>query len=258
MLKFISTFFDCLYEKKFKEEIGKFIIVTNLIYILVKNNCHPNPCENGGTCIDKYFYLDEGHGSNGASYDDTSEQISTGHIEANAFTANEALSEHNPLDTGIPNDMEPNDMSIEQHDKLRAIFKRESKDYNDSGKTLENEYYIQLGKHGNDKNLQERHVESLDLKDRNLLRHEKRDIDRTIFDDFINVEKSFNKYSRYANLRNKNNTNDRNFGELEYIVRNRREDEYLPSGINKNDLNFYGFACICPIRFKGQKCEGEY
>ena len=67
------------------------------------------------------------------------------------------------------------------------------------------------------------------------------------------------KYIKPTNLLNQDNvTFNENFGELQYSKKKKRASEpVLPINVNRNDLDFYGFACICPIRFKGLKCEGN-
>ena len=78
-----------------------------------------------------------------------------------------------------------------------------------------------------------------------------------IFNNFIDKEK--HKYIKPMNLLNQDNiTFNENFGELQYSKKKKRATEpVLPINVNRNDLDFYGFACICPIRFKGLKCEGN-
>ena len=63
------------------------------------------------------------------------------------------------------------------------------------------------------------------------------------------------KYTKRKNTEVK--SRDLSSGDLLANKRRKRHDEHLPPGINKNDLDFYGFACTCAQNYKGQKCDGK-
>lgn len=64
----------------------------------------------------------------------------------------------------------------------------------------------------------------------------------------------FFKYSKHANLPPSTAMLD---GELAFLERRRREDDMLPEGVDQSMLDAYGFACACPLGFKGLKCESK-
>ncbi|XP_047145868.1 neurogenic locus Notch protein isoform X1 [Hydra vulgaris] len=188
-----------------------------------RSNCHPNPCENEATCIDKYYYLDDTKSDDSSFYNKDSSHdnvVSKSSEIEGEFMAEHGFGEQNPI-------KQINDMSMES--KAKYLYKRSINTTMNSGlvillrsKVKSNLRSVYLKKSSKDE----------------LMKH-----------NFTNLHNSLSSY--FIKKQVKSN-NDNEYSDKNRIKRN--EDD-LPSGVNKNDLNFYGFACICPMRFKGHKCE---
>ena len=204
---------------------------------LEKSNCHPNPCENEGTCIDKYYYLDDIKSDNSFYIKDSSHEnvVSKSSDIEGDFMAEHGFGEQSHI-------KQINDMSVEQRLKNKYLFKRSINGTLDDDTNLLNvntskiKFVSSVDNSTHHKDTVKKHLKhTLDLENRSL--------------DMLLSSHFTQKYTRSDNE-----------GELPYLkilnIKRAKRNEYdLPSGVNKNDLNFYGFACICPIRFKGHKCE---
>ena len=291
----------------------------------MKSNCHPNPCENGGTCIDKYYYLDGVPDPDIPTIDDNSAVPTQRYpIPHGIKHTSQYISMHTMVDPGIPQTIKTNDMSTGSFGHFEVFRRNEVEKLNSSSPSLLEQYFLKEGDGPNQlnssfverNNILEIHNRTLskrsyishrkhfskrklkemsDYSDHKVYqnsyvknngnrskRHEKLSENSTynkrralvkklvkrstpdskiltdIFNNFIDKEK--HRYIIPMNLLNQDDiTFNENFGELQYSKRKRRASSelVLPINVNRNDLDFYGFACICPIRFKGLKCEGN-
>lgn len=237
------------------------------------------------------------------------EASNTGDKEENMPTAHSTFSSRsieelhpNPLFGVLPEQLQPNDISIEQREKMR-MFRRNkvanptNNNFQENSNNIKNNTF----KHILHDNEPEEMISKRSKLTKHYVKHKKlrhsvndtytdkediknifrRDIenesekDNDIFNEFLNNEKSYLEYTRIANLLYKENKEEQKFGQMLDQMRRKRntevrrkrrsatgrkirsESDMLPSRVSKNDLNFYGFACICPLRYKGQKCEGK-
>ncbi|XP_065651564.1 neurogenic locus notch homolog protein 2 isoform X4 [Hydra vulgaris] len=186
-----------------------------------KSNCHPNPCENEATCIDKYYYLDDSKSDDSSFYNKDSSHDNV--VSKSSEIEGEFMAEHG---FGEQNQIKQiNDMSMES--KVKYLYKRSINNTMNSGLVILPRSKVKSN------------LRSVYLK-------------KSSKDELMNFTHLHNSLSSYFSRKHVKSNNDN-----EYLDKNRkkRNEDDLPSGVNKNDLNFYGFACICPMRFKGHKCE---
>ena len=290
----------------------------------MKSNCHPNPCENGGTCIDKYYYLDGVPDPDTPAIEDNAAVPTQRYPMPHGIKhTSQYISMHTMVDPDMPQTVKANDMSAGSFGHFEVFRRNEVEKLNSSSSNLLEQYFLKEGDglnefnssfaemnnvlENNNRTLNKRsyinhrkHFSKRKLKKMNdysdqkvyqnsnvktngkrskkhkkisennkynkrrtlvkkLLKRSTPDskILTDIFNNFIDKEK--HKYIKPMNLLNQDNiTFNENFGELQYSKKKKRATEpVLPINVNRNDLDFYGFACICPIRFKGLKCEGN-
>jgi hypothetical protein len=210
-----------------------------LFTFLAPSKCHPNPCENGATCTDKFYYMDIVN-ENPTPYDVSSDVISPHKQQENDEAA--IITQESSDGAGLtePNDFHANDLSKEHYASNSAS--RDTIDLGELGLgVLSKKNSITVGAHHNNKTLDSNNP--VVFKGNQVKNKRSRIADRP-----------YNKYHR------KLNTVDSKGGMVQNVTSRTRRDEgdVLPDGVDKNMLNIYGFYCTCLTGFKGLKCERKF
>ena len=193
------------------------------------SKCHPNPCENGATCTDKYYYMDvvEGIGSQSG----TSELTTDVGASMAATTAD------------VMHKMQENEELAIINEESNSISKPVSGSNNEQS-TAEV--------------AQERSTLELTPSDFHVNDLSKEEIHNGAGETPTTLKGIISR-NDYGFIARRNAIGAKNISSISSSKLWKRDtSESLPSGVDQSILDTFGFYCSCPEGFKGLKCARRF